>query len=154
VLLEQHIGLRAYYPAMEDFYESVRSGHLERPLPLDAVEGLIRSVNDNTPTFFEPNVPQSLEGVAQPIPAIPPFDAEARVPDVAQPIPPPDPLGQVEPEKAQRFTTASAVNELVKVLESGEKLKKGVEGWRDVANALAPYAAPTLEWLRFYLGGG
>jgi hypothetical protein len=73
---------------------------------------------------------------------------------VAQPIPPPDPLGEVEPEKAQRFTTASAVNELVKVLESGEKLKKGVEGWRDVANALAPYAAPILEWLRFYLGGG
>ena len=23
VLLEQHIGLRAYYPAMEDFYESL-----------------------------------------------------------------------------------------------------------------------------------
>jgi hypothetical protein len=47
---------------------------------------------------------------------------------------------------------ASAVNELVKVL--GEKLEKGVEGWRDVANALTPYAAPILEWLRFYLGGG
>ena len=42
IFLEQHIGLRAYYPATEEFYESVRSGHLERPLPLDAVEDLIR----------------------------------------------------------------------------------------------------------------
>lgn len=47
VLLEQHIGLRAYYPATEDFYESVRSGHLEAPLPIDAVEGFIQGVRDN-----------------------------------------------------------------------------------------------------------
>jgi hypothetical protein len=54
VLLEQHIGLPAYYPATEDFYESVRSGYLERPLPIDATEGLIQGVRDYTPTFFEP----------------------------------------------------------------------------------------------------
>jgi hypothetical protein len=32
MLLNPVIGLRAYYPATEEFYESVRSGHLERPL--------------------------------------------------------------------------------------------------------------------------
>jgi len=49
VLFEQHIGLRAYYPATADFYESVRTGHLEVPLPMDAVEGFIQGVRDNTP---------------------------------------------------------------------------------------------------------
>jgi hypothetical protein len=47
ILLEQHIGLRAYYPAVEEFYQSVRTGHLERPLPLDAVEDFIQGVRDN-----------------------------------------------------------------------------------------------------------
>jgi hypothetical protein len=109
VLLEQHIGLRAYYPATEDFYESVRSGHLERPLPMDAVEGFVQGVRDNTPTFFELNVPQSLEGVAQPIPMIAPADAEVPKHDSAQPAPPPDPLGEVDPEKSRQFTLASGV---------------------------------------------
>ena len=85
--LEQHIGLRAYYPATEEFYESVRSGHLEVPLPLDAVEGFIHGVKDNTPIIFEPNVPDTLQKTAQPVPAISPADLEAPESDVAQPAP-------------------------------------------------------------------
>jgi hypothetical protein len=92
VLLEQHIGLRAYYPATEDFYDSVRSGHLERPLPIDAVEDFIRGVRDNTPTAFEPNVADTLQGVAQPVPTISSID-EMPPPGNAQPVPPRDPLG-------------------------------------------------------------
>ncbi|TPV97888.1 MAG: hypothetical protein USCAAHI_02689 [Beijerinckiaceae bacterium] len=76
VFLEQHIGLRSYYPETEDFYESVRSGHLEAPLPIDAVEGFILGVRDNTPTVFEPNVSQALEEVAQPIPTVTFVDAK------------------------------------------------------------------------------
>jgi len=112
VFLEQHIGLRAYYPATEDFYESVRSGHLETPLPIDAVEGFIQGVRDNTPTLFEPNVSQSLEGVAQSIPRISPADAGVPKTDEAQPAPPPDPIGEVDPEKARRFTLGGTVNAL------------------------------------------
>jgi hypothetical protein len=52
IFLEQHIGLRAYYPATEEFYESVRSGHLETPLPMDAVQGFVHGVKDNTPTIL------------------------------------------------------------------------------------------------------
>jgi hypothetical protein len=151
VLLEQHIGLRAYYPATEDFYESVRSGHLERPLPMDAVEGFIQGVRDNTPTLFEPNVPQSLEGVAQPIPTISNADDEAPKADSAQPAPPPDPLGEVDPEKSRRFTLGSAVNALWKAVLSGEKAGKTVEGWSTVIATLGPNVVPILEWLRSVL---
>jgi hypothetical protein len=153
VLLEQHIGLRAYYPATEDFYESVRSGHLERPLPLDAVGGFIHGVRDYTPTIFEPNVSQSLENVAQPIPAIALAEADAQKADTAQPVPPPDPLGEVDPEKSRQYTLASGVNDLCKVMSEGEKVGKNVEGWSKAIGTLAPYAAPILEWLRIYLGG-
>jgi hypothetical protein len=150
VLLEQHIGLRAYYPATEDFYESVRSGHLEAPLPIDAVEGFIQSVRDNTPTLFEPNVSQSLEGVAQPVPILV-ADTEAPRRGEAQPAPPPDPLGEVDPEKARRYTVGGAVNALWKAVLSGEKVGKSVEGWSTVIATLGPNVVPILEWLRSVL---
>jgi hypothetical protein len=92
VLLEQHIGLRAYYPATEEFYESVRSGHLERPLPIDAAEGFIQGVRDNTPTLFEQNVADTLQDVARPLPRISKFDAGFGRNIPPQPVPPPDPL--------------------------------------------------------------
>jgi hypothetical protein len=136
VLLEQHIGLRAYYPATEAFYESVRSGHLETPLPMDAVEGFIHGVKDNTPTFFEPTVADLLETTAQPVPAISPVALEARISEIAQPVPPPDPLGDVDPEKSRRFTLGSGVNALWKAVLSGERAGKTVgrlvEGHRDL----------------------
>jgi hypothetical protein len=144
VLLEQHIGLRAYYPATEDFYESVRSGHLEAPLPIDAVEGFIQGVRDNTPTLFEPNVSQSLEGVAQPVPMVTTSDAEALKGGEALPAPPPDPLGELDPEKARRYTVGGVVNALWKAVLSGEKAGKSVEGWSTVIATLGPKVVPIL----------
>jgi len=148
VLLEQHIGLRAYYPAMEEFYESVRSGHLEAPLPIDAVEGFILGVRDNTPTLFEPNVADILENSAQPLAGISPVHLEASTSDSTQPAPPPDPLGEVDPEKSRRYTLGSAVNALWKAVQSGEKAGKTVEGWSTVIATLGPNVVPILEWLR------
>jgi hypothetical protein len=153
VLLEQHIGLRAYYPRTEDFYESVRTGHLERPLPIDAIEGFIQGVRDHTPTRFEPNVVNTLESAAQPTPAIASIDSEAPISGVPHPAPPPDPLGEVDPEKARRFMLASSVNALWKVMTSGKKLGESVKGWKDVVEALGPYALAILEWLRPLVGG-
>jgi len=151
VLLEHHIGLRAYYPATEDFYESVRSGHLEAPLPIDAAEEFIQGVRDNTPTLFEPNVGDTLETSAKPIPQILLVDHEAPKSDSAQPVPPPDPLGEIDPEKARRFTLGSAVNALWKAVLSGDKAGKTVEGWSKVIATLGPNVVPILEWLRSVL---
>jgi hypothetical protein len=89
-------------------------------------------VRDNTPTLFEPNVSQSLGSVAQP-------------------SPPPDPLGEVDPEKSRRFTVGSAFNALWKVVLSGEKAGKTVEGWSTVITTLGPNVVPILEWLRSVL---
>ena len=154
VLLEHHIGLRAYYPATEDFYESVRSGHLETPLPMDAVEGFIQGARDNTPSLFEPNVAGTLETTAKPIPTMLPVDLEAPKSGIAQPAPPPDPLGEVDPEQSRRFTLASGINALWKVVSSGKKADENLEGWSKVIGTLGPYAAPVPEWLRSYVSGG
>lgn len=154
VLLEHHIGLRAYYPATEEFYESVRSGHLETPLPTDAVEGFIQGVRNSTPALFEPNVAGTLENTAQPFPEIPPVNLEAPKSNIEQPVPPPDPLGEVDPEKSQRFTLASGINALWNVVSSGKKADETLEGWSKVIGTLGPYAAPILKWLRAYVLGG
>jgi hypothetical protein len=151
VLLEQHIGLRAYYPATEEFYESVRSGHLETPLPMDAVEEFIQGVRDNTPTLFEPNVADTLENTAQPIPGILPVDLKTPKSGIAQPAPPPDPVGEVDPEKARRFTLGGIVNALWKAVSSGDKAGKTVKGWSEVIATLGPKVVPILEWLRSVL---
>ncbi|HET6378060.1 MAG TPA: hypothetical protein VFG05_07105 [Methylocella sp.] len=153
-LLVQHIGLRAYYSETGDFYQSVRSGHLEAPLPVDAIEGFIERVRALTPAYFEPSVPQSLQYVAQPIPTITHPVIGARLRAMFQSAPPPDLLGEVDLEKSRRLTIGGAINELVKVIESGDKIGKGAKGWREAANTLAPYAAPILQWLRVFLGGG
>jgi len=151
ILLEQHIGLRAYYPAVEDFYDSVRGGHLEAPLPIDAVAAFIKGVESHTPSLFEPDVAQALAGVAQPLPTIAPPEPGARRTDATQPAPPPDPLGEVDPTSAQRVTLASAINALWKALSSGDTTGKNVEGWAKVTATLAPKVAPILEWLRAFL---
>jgi hypothetical protein len=151
VFLEQHIGLRGYYPATEDFYESVRSGHLERPLPMDAVAGLIRGVRDNTPTKFEPNVADTLEGVVQPLPQISMVDAGFRGNNPPLPVPPPDPLGEIDPEQSRRFTFGSAANAFWKAVLSGDKAAKTVKGWSEVNATLGPKVVPILEWLRTVL---
>jgi hypothetical protein len=129
----------------------VRSGHLETPLPMDAVEGFLHGIRDNTPTLFEPDVADTLGNTAQPIPAIPPVGLEAPTSGIAQPVPPPDPLGEVDPEKTRRFTLGSAVNALWKAVRSGDEAGKNVEGWSKVIVTLGPKVVPILEWLRSVL---
>jgi hypothetical protein len=116
---------------------------------MDAIEGFIQGVRAYTPTHFEPNVSQSFEGVARPIPEIPAV-AETRV-STELPSPPPDPLGEVDTEKEHRLEIGGAVNEIVKVIEAGEKVNKGIEGWAGVTNTLAPYVFQIFDWLRNFL---
>jgi hypothetical protein len=106
---------------------------------------------DNTPTLFEPNVADILENTAQPIPAISPVDLETPKSGIPQPAPPPDPLGEVDPEKSRRFTLGSAVNALWKAVRSGDEAGKTVEGWSKVIASLGPNVVPILERLRSVL---
>lgn len=65
-LLEQHIGLRAYYPEIEHFYRDVKSGRLQTPLPLDALEGVVRTVEQHTPTVFDQSVTTAISASSEP----------------------------------------------------------------------------------------
>jgi hypothetical protein len=57
--IEQHMGLRVFYPEIGNFYRDVQTGRIETPLSLDAVEGFIRGVSISTPTVFDPSVNES-----------------------------------------------------------------------------------------------
>ncbi|MGI8568523.1 MAG: hypothetical protein ACR2KT_05390, partial [Methylocella sp.] len=116
-------------------------------------DALIQGVLDNTPTLFEPNVAGTLENTAQPIPAIPPVYLKAPKSNIEQLVPPPDPLGEVDPGKSQRFTLVSGINALWKVVSSGKTADENLEGWSKVIGTLGPYAAPILKWLRSYVLG-
>ncbi len=150
-VLEQHIGLRAYYPEIAVFYRDVRSGRLEAPLPLDAVEGVIRTVRAHTPGLFDPSVQSAIGEAAAPAPVA---DAARDAPpaEPGQPAPPPDPLGELEAGKSHDFQAAGVVNKLWQVFEAGEKLPKAAAGWRETYDALAPHVEPVLEWLHGFLG--
>jgi hypothetical protein len=153
MFVTNHTALRPYYPDATEFIESARRGSLEPTLPLEAFEGLSKVLQKHTPTKFEPEVGESLGATVQPLPSIPNVDDRGQTSVPGPLAPPPDPIGETDPEKSHRLTMASWVNELVKVVESGDKVKKGAEGWRDVANEMAPFAAPIIQFLRNLLGG-
>jgi hypothetical protein len=92
-----------------------------------------------------------LENTAQPIPAISPVALEAPISNIAQPTPPPDPLGEVDPEKSRRFTLGSEANALWKAVLFGDEAGKNVEGWSKVIVTLGPKVAEILEWFRSIL---
>ncbi|MEA2877438.1 MAG: hypothetical protein QOF14_2634 [Hyphomicrobiales bacterium] len=151
IFLEQHIGLRVFYPEIANFYRDVQTGRIEAPLPLDAVEGLVQGVKDSTPTVFEPSVSEAIEGSAQSPPTVTPLPAtEAPPADANQPMPPKDPLGEIDPQKAQDFSFAGTVNRLWKAFLEGEKINKSLDGWTKAGDALRPHVGKILDWLRSF----
>jgi len=120
---------------------------------MDAVEGFIQRVRENTPIVFEPDVADTLEGISQPVPKISAIAAQPLQSSIVAPTPPPDPLGKVDSDKSHQYTVEAAVNEITKAVASGEKVGKNVEGWKKVADTLPPFATPVIEWLRLFLGG-
>jgi hypothetical protein len=78
-------------------------------------------------------------------------ELEAATHGSAQPLPPPDPLGEVDPEKTRRLTLGSTVNVLWKAVLSGDKVGETVKGWSEVIATLGPTVVPILEWLRSVL---
>lgn len=155
--LEQHIGLRVFYPEIAKFYRDVQTGRMQIPLPLDAVEGFVRGVQENTPTVFDPSVRDIVEGSADETQQQ--FDRlEAPPPSSASPIvvPPKDPLGDIDPKVTSDFTFAGAANGIWRAFLEGEKINRAVDAWRKAGETLKPHIADILSWLQHFVstGGG
>jgi CheY-like chemotaxis protein len=148
IFLEQHIGLRVFYPGLASFYRDVQAGRIDDPLPLDATEGVFHGVATHTPAIFDPSVRDAIElgatpAIAATIPETTPSPANE-----AHPVPPKDPLGELDPQRAHDFTTAGLVNNLWKAFLEGEKVAKAGKAWASAGEALWPYVARILEWLQ------
>jgi hypothetical protein len=155
-LLENHIGLRVFYPEIATFYRNVQSGRIDIPLSLDAVEGFVQGIRENTPQVFDPVVKEMIEGSAETAPELssmpeaePTQLAENRL---TQPKPPTDPLGEVDMQKARDFTFAGAANGLWKIFLDGEKIHKNLDGWKKAGATLRPHVHEILDWLYRFLG--
>src|ERR1019366_10232355 len=123
--LEQHMGLWVFYPDITKFYRDVQSGRVEEPLPLDAIEGIVKGVRENSPVVFDPSVQEAIAGSAEAAPAIASsIGSDARSEEPSQLLPPRDPLGEVDPQRAADFTFAGATNGLWKAVLEGEKVHK------------------------------
>lgn len=152
-ILEQHIGLRVYYPEIEMFYRDVRSGRIEASLSLDAVEGFIREVRNHAPAVFNPEVSEAVGASAQGA-----FERGLSKPSPVaaahneQPKAPPDPLGELDPHAARDFTFAGAVNALWKVFREGEKVNQALEGWKSAGKSLRPHVQEIIDWLSSFTG--
>ena len=148
-LLQQHLALRPYYPEIESFFRAVRTGRLEQPLPLDAIEGVKSAVREQTPSLFDGSVSAAIGEASAPEPDV---DAaiDPSVPESAVIRPPPDPLGEVDQTKAHDFQIAGALNALWKVFTSADKLQASTEAWMRAYNGLSGPIGSVLEWLRYF----
>jgi len=150
--LEQHIGLRVFYPEIANFYRDVQRGHIEAPLPLDSVTAFVKGVKDNTPTIFHPSVTVAIEDSADSPPTIEPIKKEEyQSQNSDQPRPPRDPLGEVDPHKASEFTFAGTANNLWRAFLAGEKVHKAIDGWKKADDAIRPHAVQILDWLHRFM---
>jgi hypothetical protein len=118
------------------------------PLPLDAMEGVLNGVRENTPTVFESTVQEAIQGSLKSDSVVVPVNAENKPAiDTTQLLPPNDPLGDIDPHKAADFTFAGATNGIWKAFLQGEKIHKALEGWAKTRNTLAPHVSEILGWL-------
>jgi hypothetical protein len=155
IFLEQHIGLRPYYPEIEKFYRDVQTGRIETPLPQDAVEGFVKGVRNNTPTVFDQSVTSALDVTARlaPEPEVTPSSTgEMHPTNNGQPMPPVDPLKELNPRKARDYTIGGVINAVWKTYLEGEKIPKAAKGWKEAGEALQPYVGSILDWLRSFTG--
>jgi hypothetical protein len=145
--LEQHMGLRVFYPDVANFYRDVRSGRMIEPLPLDAIEGILEGVRQNTPMVFDSTVHGAIEGSLKSEISISPADIRnAPAVDAGQPLPPNDPLGEISSHAASDYTFAGATNGIWKAFLNGEKIHKALDGWSKTREALTPHVIEILEW--------
>jgi len=148
-ILEYNTALRAYYEGVGRFYSDVKSGQLSQPLPKDAVDEFVRTVQAHTPDLFEESVSEGLERVEQEPPV---FEHHAPSPDHQPTLtPPPDPLGEIDPQKSHAYGVAGSINELYKAFLKGKDFSQAVKGWDEAAEKLGESAGPVIDWLKNFL---
>lgn len=146
-LLQQHAALRPFYPEIDSFYRAVRTGRIEETLPLDAVDGIIEVVREQTPEIFDEAVSAAIMEASEPEPDVPPGEAVPVQAD--EPIlPPPDPLGEFDRGKAHDIQVAGVLNRLWKVFTSADKMQSSTAAWIKAYNDLSGPVAQFVAWLR------
>ena len=150
--LECHVGMRAYYPELSEFYASVRDGVLVAPLSLDAVERVRAVIDEHTPDQFDPSVGREL---AKEEVSAPPIAGEGLVPvsSFSTPQPPPDPIGSVDRAQSRDQLVARSLNGLWSTFLKGKDIVPNIEGWRRAYKSLEPTIRPVLDFLRKSIGG-
>jgi hypothetical protein len=83
-----------------------------------------------------------------------PRDRDRSSAETNQPLPPKDPLGDVDQNKAWDFTFAGAANNLWKAFREGEKINKALDGWQKAGADLGPYISTILDWLHRFMSSG
>jgi hypothetical protein len=155
VLLEDHIGLRSYYPELERHYHAVRTGRLAVPLSRDAVEAIRNAIHAHTPDVFHESVAPAMDEAAKPVPdAKPPLAGDAPPFDPSQPKPPKDPIPEVDPVKSRSLAFASAANRIWEILRKGKDLPQTIDGWQKTYDQFKPHIGAIIEWLKHFLPGG
>ncbi|QCL98311.1 hypothetical protein [Agrobacterium tumefaciens] len=146
--LENHIALRAFYPEIEEYYRSVRSGHVEAPLPLDAVSDVIGVIEEQTPALFDHSVSDAVKDATLAEPQVVEIEGEATKSVISPPI---DPLGELDLTKAHDFQTAGWVNNLWKIFIAGPTAHASLEAWNKTYHALVTPVTAILKWLREFI---
>jgi hypothetical protein len=155
VLLEDHIGLRAYYPEIERHYLTVKTGRLTVPLERDAVERIQQAIRENTPTVFEESVDVVMGEAGKQVPEVrPPLPEDAPAFDPNRPRPPRDPIGEIDPQQSRNWVFASAINRIWGLVLKGKEVHESVEGWQQTYHQMRPYVGPILQFLRVFWSSG
>jgi hypothetical protein len=149
-LLQQHISIRPFYPEVDGFYHAVKTGRLDRPLPLDAVNDVKEVVRGQTPTIFDRSVSEAIGEASAPEPEIDTVAGAA--PAEGEPItPPPDPVAELDTKSAHAFQVAGVLNRLWKVFTSAEKVHTSTTAWMETFQSLNDPMKSILDWLHHYL---
>jgi hypothetical protein len=151
-MLQSHQALRVFYPGIARFYDDVRFGRNNDPLPIDSAERILAIVAA-TPELFDASVQQALVDAAPPLP--PALKLEGvQLPGSPDPQPPLDPIGDVPTEKAQAYARAGTINRLWAFFQKGEMVGKNSEAWIKTGATLAPHVTKIVDWLSKFISAG
>ncbi|WGS18970.1 MULTISPECIES: hypothetical protein [unclassified Bradyrhizobium] len=155
VLLEDHIGLRSFYPEIEKHYHAVSIGRLVKPLARDAVEAIQRIIHAQTPEVFDETLSPAIDEATKPEQDFKALPAEDLPPaDATRPKPPKDPIADADPQKSRSYIIASAFNRIWWILQKGKETAQAAEGWRRTYHLLRPHIGPIIDFLRDFGSGG
>jgi putative methionine-R-sulfoxide reductase with GAF domain len=146
-LIEQHYGLRPYFPDLMTFYDDVKRGKLSEPPPLQAMEKLEGVVKEFTPDVFESRVSEYL-GDLEPTGTSSHDEKLGSSTDaVTSVILPPDPISGIDLERTRQHAKGGALNQIWSVLRRVEDGAKNIERAEKAMKTYEKYVEPLLDWL-------